>query len=156
MTVIRRSIVHGFVVAVVHALAFATVAAAESWTRAYVNALPDEAFAVVHVRPDGTRSRHLPHHDAEGQLDFPHLRSARARLDQVHWEDPADAERARQHLLAHEEAFGIGRRSARPYECSRLCRQGHPPPPGNRASAAHPFASNHGLEAMQAGMRRRR
>ena len=97
-----------------HALAFATGAAAESWTRAYVNALPDEAFAVVHVRPDGTKSRHLPHHDAAGRLDLSHLRSALARLGQVRWEDPADAERARQHLLAHQETLGIRRRSAPP------------------------------------------
>ena len=87
---------------------------AESWTRAYVDALPDEAFAVVHVRPDGTRSRHLPHHDAEGRLDLPHLRSALARVDQVHWEDPADAEQARRHLLAHQEALGVRRAQARP------------------------------------------
>jgi hypothetical protein len=95
----------------IHALALATGAAAGSWTRAYVSALPDEAFAVVHVRPDGTRSRHLPHHDADGRLDLRHLRSALARLDQVHWEDPADAERARQHLVAHREALSGQRRA---------------------------------------------
>ena len=114
MAVSRRSIVCGLAVVGIHALAITAVAAAGSWTRAYVNVLPDEAFAVVHVGPDGTRSRHLPHHDAEGRLDLPHLRSALARLDQVHWEDPADAERARQHLLTHREALGHHRRSAPP------------------------------------------
>ena len=79
---------------------------AEPWKRAYVTALPDEAFAVVHVRPDGTKSRHLPHHDAEGRVDLSHLRNALARLDRVHWEDPTDAGRARQHLRAHQEAGG--------------------------------------------------
>ncbi|HEY7140878.1 MAG TPA: hypothetical protein VIE44_12305 [Methylomirabilota bacterium] len=110
----QRSTVHGLVAVAVHALAFATEAAAESWPRAYVNALPDEAFAFVHVRADGTRSRHLPHHDAEGRLDLPHLRNALARLGQVRWEDPADAERARQHLLGHQAALGVSRPRARP------------------------------------------
>jgi hypothetical protein len=112
VTVSRRSIVRGLVGVAAHALAFATRAAAESWTRTYVNALPDEAFALVHVRPDDRKSRHLPHHDAEGRLDLAHLRSALARLDQVRWEDPADAERARQHLLMHRETLGGRRRSA--------------------------------------------
>ena len=110
MTISRRFIVHGLVAVAVHSVAFAV--AAESWTRAYVRALPDEAFAAVHVRPDGTKSRHLPHHDADGQLDLTHLRSALARLDQVHWEDPADVERARQHLLMHREALGDRPRAA--------------------------------------------
>jgi hypothetical protein len=107
----RRWMSAGLVVVVAKTLVAAADVSAESWTGAYVNALPDEAFAVVHVRPDGTRSRHLPHHDANGRLDLPHLRSALARLDQVHWEDPADAERARQHLLMHREALGGRRRS---------------------------------------------
>lgn len=114
MTVSRRSVVHGLVGVAAHVLAFATGAAAESWTRACVNALPDEAFAVVHVRPDGTKSRHLPHHDAAGRLDLSHLRSALARLNQVIWEDPADAERARHHLMAHRQALDASRRRARP------------------------------------------
>jgi len=99
---------------VIHALLSADGASAEPWKRAYVDALPDEAFAVVHVRPDGTRSRQLPHHDAEGRVDLPHLRSALARLGQVRWEDPADAERARRHLLAHHEVLGVRRPRARP------------------------------------------
>jgi hypothetical protein len=86
-------------------LALAGSAAAGPWTRAQVRALPDEAFAVVHVRPDGTTSRYLPHHDADGGLYLPHLRSALARLRQVRWEDPADADQARQHLLAHRRAL---------------------------------------------------
>jgi hypothetical protein len=115
MIVSRRSIVRGLVAVIVDVLAVATGAAAESWTRAYVNALPDEAFAVVHVRPDGTTSRHLPHHDADGRLDLPHFRSALARLGRVRWEDPADADRARRHLLEHQEALGV-RRATRPVD----------------------------------------
>jgi hypothetical protein len=110
-----RSIGPALAVVAIHALALAPAAAAETWTRAYVAALLDEAFAIVHVRPDGTKSRHLPHHDADGREDLPHLRSVLARLGQVRWENPADAQRARQHLLAHEEALGLRRRvSPRP------------------------------------------
>jgi Uma2 family endonuclease len=89
--------------------------AGERWHRAFLTELPDEAFAVVRVRPDGTRWRRLPHHDAGGGLDLPHLRSALARLGQVRWEDPADAEEARRHLLGHAAALGwsVAREAAR-------------------------------------------
>jgi hypothetical protein len=97
---------------IVGALALAGRVLAEPWTRTQVDALPDEAFAVVHVRPDGTKARHLPHHDAAGRLDLLHIRSALARLGQVRWEDPADAERARQHLLAHRRALAEARPAA--------------------------------------------
>jgi hypothetical protein len=102
------------VAVVVPTLSLGAGVSAEPWSRAYVNALPDEAFAVVHVRPDGSRSRHLPHHDGEGRVDLAHLRSALARLAQVHWEDPTDAERARQHLLAHPRASVVHRMHPRP------------------------------------------
>ena len=118
MTRRQRFMAHGVLVAAIQALFLATLAWAEPWTRAYVDALPDEAFAAVHVRPDGTKARHLPHHDTDGRLDLPHLRSALARLDLVHWEDPADAERARQHLLTHRDA----RREAVPVICSERSR----------------------------------
>ena len=102
------------VTVMVHTLSSAAGVSAEPWRRAYVDALPDEAFAVVHVRRDGTRSRHLPHHDADGRVDLAHLRSALARLAQVRWEDPADAEQARRHLRAHDEALGARRTQPRP------------------------------------------
>jgi hypothetical protein len=110
----RRWVSAWLVTVMVRTLWLTADVSAEPWKRAYVVALPDEAFAVVHVRPDGTKSRHLPHHDAEGRVHLPHLRSALARLDQVHWEDPEDAERARQHLLAHQAALGINRPRATP------------------------------------------
>jgi hypothetical protein len=81
-------------------------AEAAPWSRAYINALPDEAFAIVEERPDGSRARHLPHHDAQGRVDPAHLRNALSRWNQVRWADPANAERARQHLLEHLKAFG--------------------------------------------------
>lgn len=103
----RRWMNAWLVTVMVRTLWSTTEVSADPWKRAYLDALPDEAFAVVHARADGTESRHLPHHDAGGRVDIPHLRSALARLGQVHWEDPADAARARQHLLAHETALGL-------------------------------------------------
>ena len=93
----------------VSALAVAGGGAAEAakWSRAYMNALPDEAFAVVEERPDGTRVRHLPHHDAQGRVDPAHLRNALSRWNQVQWADPASAGRAREHLLQHFRELGL-------------------------------------------------
>ena len=114
MTASRQQTLAWSLTLALHAFALTAGASAEPWSRARMRALPDEAFAVVHVRPDGTKSRHLPHHDAAGRLDLSHLRSALARLGQVRWEDPADAERAREQLLAHREALGIRGRPSRP------------------------------------------
>lgn len=100
-----------------------TPAGAAKWSRSYIHSLPDEAFASIEVRPDGTRARHLPHHDAQGRVDVPHLRSAMSRLHQVRWMDPANADRARRHLADHFRELGLpvpgevrasGRPKARP------------------------------------------
>jgi len=87
----------------VAALIFALTAgaAAEEWSRARINRLPDSAFAVVEIAPDGRKVRHLPHHDETGAVDPAHLRAARARLNQVKWLDPANEALARRHLDAH-------------------------------------------------------
>lgn len=76
-------------------------AEAVKWSRQYIRQLPDSAFAAIETTPDGKTLRHLPHHDAEGNLDLPHLQSAMSRLSQVKWRDPANAEPARRHLLEH-------------------------------------------------------
>jgi len=80
---------------------FPSAATGEAWTRARIAALPDSAFAVVEVAPDGRKIRHLPHHDETGAVDLAHLRAARARLGQVKWLDPARATIARRHLDEH-------------------------------------------------------
>ncbi len=76
-------------------------AAAEEWSRARIAGLPDSAFGVVEIAPDGRRIRHLPHHDETGAVDPAHLRAARARLSQVKWRDPASEAIARRHLDEH-------------------------------------------------------
>lgn len=79
----------------------AATAQAGKWSRAYISRLPDEAFAGVEVTPVGKKLRHLPHHDAAGNLDVPHLLSALSRWPQVKWGDPGNRDAARAHLLEH-------------------------------------------------------
>ncbi len=76
-------------------------ATAEEWSRARISRLPDSAFAVVEVSPEGRKVRHLPHHDETGAIDLAHLRAARARLSQVKWLDPGNEAVARRHLESH-------------------------------------------------------
>lgn len=69
------------------------------WDTAYVNNLPDSAFAIV--LPGGEKDdenktvprtlRKLPYKNAQGNVDLPHLRNALARLDQI---DASDAQKA--------------------------------------------------------------
>lgn len=87
-------------------------ASAAAWTRRYIDALPDSAFAAVERTPAGVKRRHLPHHDRAGHVDLRHVRSALARLPQVHWVDPRHAAAARAHLQRHLEA--ARRRAATP------------------------------------------
>jgi len=65
------------------------------WTVAYINSLPDAAFAAIepaYSRGDteDKRARHLPHHnenvkspDEKATLDMPHFRNALARVSQI-------------------------------------------------------------------------
>jgi len=87
---------------VIFALALASSGAtAAEWSRARISRLPDSAFAVVEIGPDGRKARHLPHHDETGAVDPAHLRAARARLPQVKWLDAASESMARRHLEEH-------------------------------------------------------
>jgi hypothetical protein len=81
---------------------------AAKWSSAYIRQLPDSAFAVVETSPNGKPIRRLPHHDARGDLDLPHLCNAIARLGQVKWRDPANAEIALRHLRDHLDQIGRG------------------------------------------------
>jgi hypothetical protein len=63
------------------------------WSSAYINDLPDSAFACI----DGD-GRHYPHHDASGKLDLPHLRAALSRIG-----DASNTQCGKRHLEAHAE-----------------------------------------------------
>lgn len=58
------------------------------WDTAYINDLPDSAFAVIEPaykqgKTKDKRARHLPYKDANGKVDLPHLRNALARMNQI-------------------------------------------------------------------------
>jgi hypothetical protein len=76
-------------------------AAAEEWSRARIARLPDSAFAVIEIAPNGKKVRHLPHHDETGAVNAAHLKAALTRLSQVKWLDPANKAVARRHLDEH-------------------------------------------------------
>ena len=71
-----------------------------TWTTAYVNDLPDSAFACP-------EQRKYPHHDASGKLDLPHLRAALSRIG-----DPNNEQCGKAHLQAHARAEGMGNAKA--------------------------------------------
>lgn len=85
------------------------------WTAAYINALPDSAFAVIEgggeKDGDGKTTpralRHLPHHDAAGKVDGPHLDNALSRAPQTAL-SPALKSRAVAHLQTHKKATSGG------------------------------------------------
>jgi hypothetical protein len=81
---------------------------AATWSRGYVRQLPDSAFAVIEQAPEGKPLRRLPHHDATGALDLPHLCNALARLPQVKWRDAANAQLAQRHLRDHLKQVRAG------------------------------------------------
>jgi len=78
------------------------------WTVETINDLPDSAFAAIGSggqKDDQGKTtprtlRHLPHHNADGSLDMPHLRNALARLPQTEL-SAEDRSAAQKHLCAH-------------------------------------------------------
>ncbi len=93
-------------------LASGPLTEAAQWSGRIIRLLPDSAFAVVETTADGTIVRHLPHHDARGDLDIPHLCSALARWGQVKWVDARNADIAKRHLEMHLKE--VGRAACRP------------------------------------------
>lgn len=85
------------------------------WDAAYINNLPDSAFAIV--LPGGEKDdqgktvprnlRLLPHHNAQGAIDMPHLRNALSREPQADMSEAQHAA-AHAHLQRHAEAEGVG------------------------------------------------
>lgn len=82
------------------------------WSRAYINKLPDNAFALI--LPGGQKDstgrtaprslRKLPHHGPGGAVDKPHLANALSRAAQ----QPA-LKKAISHLRKHANAIGMGK-----------------------------------------------
>lgn len=92
------------------------------WTTAYINDLPDAAFAYIESGgkkdSDGKTTprslRHLPHHNEnvkssteKGSVDLPHLKNALARVSQTKLPASAKA-KAEAHLKAHAKQWEIG------------------------------------------------
>lgn len=69
----------------------AMVALNATWTRAYINDLPDSAFLYIEKggkKDEGGKTvprtlRHFPYKDSDGSIDLPHLRNAIARIPQA-------------------------------------------------------------------------
>ena len=78
------------------------IEAKATWDTAYVNALPDSAFALVYTDADGNKQRKLPHHDAEGKLDSAHLNNAMSRCPQMTGVTDAQRAKAQAHLDSHK------------------------------------------------------
>lgn len=87
-----------------------------AWSTSYQNDLPDSAFAWIDkdavTGKDASGSipksaRYLPHHDADGSLDLPHLRNALSREPQTDM-PAAGHTAAAAHLDAHAKAEKIG------------------------------------------------
>jgi hypothetical protein len=84
------------------------------WSSAYVNNLPDSAFA--YITPGGKADssgkttprslRHFPHHDDTGKPDEAHVRNALARIPQSNVPESAKAS-ALAHIEKHAKAMGI-------------------------------------------------
>lgn len=91
---------------------FITNALAETWSKHYIESLPDSAFAIIEIREDGRKVRHLPHHNHLGEVDIPHLKSALGRIYQVKWIDPKNFEKAKRHLEEHYQAYKIEKAKA--------------------------------------------
>jgi len=74
-------------------------ATAEKWTTAYINSLPDSAFALVR-KPvkDKARDRALPYKDKNGKIDPAHVRNALSRLPQVKGWSEAEKAKAKAKL----------------------------------------------------------
>jgi len=102
------------------------------WTAETINDLDDNAFAVISKGGEkddqgktSPRSlRHLPHHNAQGDLDLPHLRNALARLPQTDL-SPENRAEAKRHLCAHAKESQI---------VSEVCGEEQPTKEGGNVS----------------------
>ena len=99
-----------------------TVETMREWDTAYINALPDAAFAVIEPaykqgKVKDKRARHLPHHtknvrngNENTTVDLAHYRNALARVDQIKPITDSISQqelvrRARAHLEKHRDVL---------------------------------------------------
>jgi len=95
----------------------------EVWTRAYINDLPDSAFAYIEKggKKDETgkttpRSlRHLPYKGKDGKVDLPHLRNALSRLPQTDLSS-AEKAKAKKKLYAAAKSAGVSIMSKKSFD----------------------------------------
>lgn len=78
-----------------------TVGFGNIWSDAKIRALPDTSFAAVEVRDDGTRIRHCPYRDMNGNIDGEQLIYSLGTFPDGEWLDPKQKEIARSQLEAH-------------------------------------------------------
>ena len=102
MKIIRQ---RPFVATVMCILFLVSTALAETWSSTYIRSLPDSAFAAVEFTQDGKKLRHLPHHQFNGKVDITHVKSALSRIHQVKWVDPANFDKAKEHLEQHYREY---------------------------------------------------
>ncbi|MEN3007247.1 MAG: HK97 family phage prohead protease [Candidatus Methanosuratincola petrocarbonis] len=98
----------------------------KEWTRAFINSLPDAAFAVIEPaykrgETKNKNARHLPHHNKSvkdpnenSSVDLPHYRNALARVNQIQpVTDSISTEelrsRGRAHLEKHRSVLKEGK-----------------------------------------------
>lgn len=89
------------------------------WSTAFVNNLPDSAFALIEdggkLDDSGKTTprslRHFPHHDKSGSVDAPHVRNGLGRAPQASSLTQAQRDRATAHLRRHANSMGIGKRA---------------------------------------------
>lgn len=96
------------------------------WTTAFINSLPDAAFAVIEPAyssgdTQNKNARHLPHHNKgvtsatdDASVDLPHLRNALARANQITPVTDSISEaslraKAMAHLSGHAKRMSIGK-----------------------------------------------
>ncbi len=84
---------------------FVSTAVAEKWSRTYISSLPDSAFAAIEFTKEGRKIRYLPHHNYDGKIDIPHLKSALGRVHQVKWIHPESFDKAKEHLEQHYREY---------------------------------------------------
>lgn len=82
-----------------------TAADAAGWSDLTIRMLPDSSFASVETAEGGSKIRHCPHHDTNGNLDNDQLIYVLGTLNREQWLDASQKELAEKHLEKHYAQF---------------------------------------------------